>query len=201
VQRVTFVNGVRFVPDCRLDRSLDDIADFLAIVSDEIEPGAGRKYMDAALQQISRVDGNQLFDPQAEAGIEYVADWVLDDQPVMLTTRVGNIVSIPYTVEINDVVISAVQQHRSDEIYLRGRDHFDRLYLDGATTPRVMAISIHPYLTGVPHRIKYLEMLYDYILVHDGVVMWTGAEILDWYRSQLSAQAAHRRGGLAHPRC
>ena len=27
-----------------------------------------------------------------------------------------------------------------------------------------MAISMHPYLTGVPHRIKYLEMLYDYIL-------------------------------------
>ncbi len=40
-----------------------------------------------------------------------------------------------------------------------------------------MAISIHPYLTGVPHRIKYLEMLYDYILGHEGVVMWTGAEI------------------------
>jgi hypothetical protein len=50
--------------------------------------------------------------------------------------------------------------------------------------------SIHPYLTGVPHRIKYLEMLYDYILGHSGVVMWTGAEILDWYRSQVSAPAA-----------
>ena len=48
-----------------------------------------------------------------------------------------------------------------------------------------MAISIHPYLTGVPHRIKYLEMLYDYILGHEGVVMWTGAEILDWYRTQV----------------
>jgi hypothetical protein len=41
--------------------------------------------------------------------------------------------------------------------------------------------------TGVPHRIKYLEMLYDYILGHEGVVMWTGAEILDWYRSQVPA--------------
>jgi hypothetical protein len=93
----------------------------------------------------------------------------------------------PYTVEINDVVISAVQQQPSDEILRRGRDHFDRLYLDGARAPRVMAISIHPYLTGVPHRIKYLEMLYDYILGHEGVVMWTGAEILDWYRSQVPA--------------
>jgi allantoinase len=128
---------------------------------------------------------DETLDLLAEAGIEYVADWVVDDQPVRLKTRAGTIISIPYTVEINDVVISAVQQQPSDEIFRRGRDQFDRLYLEGAKAPRVMAISIHPYLTGVPHRIKYLEMLYDYILGHEGVVMWTGAEILDWYRSQI----------------
>ncbi len=127
---------------------------------------------------------DDTLDLLAEAGIEYVADWVLDEQPVPLRTRAGPIVSVPYTVEINDVVISAVQQHASDEILRRGRDQFDRLYLDGARAPRVMAISIHPYLSGVPHRIKYVEQLYDHILGHDGVVMWTGAEILDWYRSQ-----------------
>ena len=129
---------------------------------------------------------DETLDLLAEAGIEYVADWVLDDQPVPLKTRAGTIISVPYTVEINDVVISAVQQQPSDEIFRRGRDQFDRLYLEGAKAPRVMAISIHPYLTGVPHRIKYLEMLYDYILGHEGVMMWTGAEILDWYRSQLA---------------
>ncbi len=130
---------------------------------------------------------DETLDLLAEAGIEYVADWVLDEQPVTLKTRHGDIVSVPYTVEINDVVISAVQQQPSDEIFRRGRDQFDRLYIDGAKAPRVMAISIHPYLTGVPHRIKYLEMLYDYIIGHDGVVIWTGAEILDWYRAQVPA--------------
>jgi allantoinase len=128
---------------------------------------------------------DDTLDLLAEAGIEYVADWVLDEQPLSLKTRSGSIVSVPYTVEINDVVISAVQQQPSDEIYRRGRDHFDRLYLDGAKAPRIMAIAIHPYLTGVPHRIKYLEMLYDHILSHDDVVMWTGGEILDWYRTQM----------------
>lgn len=132
---------------------------------------------------------DETVDLLAEAGIEYVADWVLDEQPVPIRTRRGNLVSVPYTVEINDVVISAVQQHRSDEILRRGRDQFDRLYLDGAKAPRVMAISIHPYLTGVPHRIKYLEALYDYILGHEGVVMWTGEEILDWYRAETSHAA------------
>jgi len=129
----------------------------------------------------------ETADLLAEAGIEYVSDWVLDDQPVPVRTRTGRLISIPYTVEINDVVISAVQQQPSDEILRRGRDQFDRLYQEGAASARVMAISIHPYLTGVPHRIKYLEALYDYILGHTGVVMWTGSEILDWY---LAAAAA-----------
>src|SRR3546814_1033702 len=102
---------------------------------------------------------DETLDLLAEAGIEYVADWVLDDQPVSLRTRAGEIVSVPYTVELNDVVISAVQQMPSDEILRRGRDQFDRLYLEGSEIPRVLAISIHPYLTGAPHRIKYLEQL------------------------------------------
>jgi len=132
---------------------------------------------------------DETIDILAEEGIEYVADWVLDEQPVPIKTRAGRVISVPYTIEVNDVVISAVQQHRSDEIFHRGRDQFDRLYRDGATTPRVMAISIHPYLTGVPHRIKYLEALYDHILSHEGVVMWTGAEILDWYKEQTASKS------------
>jgi allantoinase len=128
----------------------------------------------------------ETIDLLAEAGIEYVADWVLDDQPVPIKTRSGEIISVPYTVEINDVVMTAVQQQPSDEILRRGRDQFDRLYKEGETIPRVMAISLHPYLTGVPHRIRYLEALYDYILSHDGVAMCTGEEILDIYKAQAS---------------
>jgi allantoinase len=126
----------------------------------------------------------ETIDLLAEAGIEYVADWVLDDQPVPIKTRSGEIISVPYTVEINDVVMTAIQHQPSDEILRRGRDQFDRLYKEGETIPRVMAISLHPYLTGVPHRIRYLEELYDYILSHPGVAMCTGEEILDIYKAQ-----------------
>lgn len=118
----------------------------------------------------------------AEAGIEYVADWVLDDQPVPIKTKTGNLMSIPYTVEINDVVMSAIQLQPSDEIFRRGKDQFDCLYQEGATIPRVMAISIHPYLTGAPHRIGYLEKLLDYIQSHNEVVICTGGEIIDFYK-------------------
>jgi peptidoglycan/xylan/chitin deacetylase (PgdA/CDA1 family) len=131
---------------------------------------------------------DETLDLLAEAGIEYVADWVLDDQPVTLRSRAGSIVSVPYTVEVNDVVMTAIQQAPAEEIFRRGRDQFDRLYQEGKDIPRVMAISIHPYLTGVPHRIKYLEALYDHILGHEGIMMCTGAEILDWYKSQIRSE-------------
>lgn len=128
------------------------------------------------------------IDLLAQAGIEYVADWVLDDQPVSIKTRHGDMVSVPYTVEINDVVMFAVQQQPSEELFRRGRDQFDQLYKEGATTPRVMAISIHPYLTGAPHRIRYLEALYDHILSHEGVALMTGEEIMDVYKAQRPAR-------------
>jgi len=119
----------------------------------------------------------------AEAGIEYVADWVLDDQPVSINTASGPIVSVPYTVEMNDIAMMQIQHHSSEEWLRRGIDHFDRLYQEGEASARVMAISVHPYISGVPHRIAYLERLYDYIIHRPGVWLATGAEILDWYRS------------------
>jgi hypothetical protein len=67
----------------------------------------------------------------------------------------------------------------------RGIDQFERLYADSATITRVMAISVHPYISGVPHRISYLERLYEHIRARPGVVLWTGERIVDWYRTQV----------------
>jgi peptidoglycan/xylan/chitin deacetylase (PgdA/CDA1 family) len=119
----------------------------------------------------------------AEAGIEYVADWVLDDQPLTINTASGPIVSVPYTVEMNDIAMMLIAHQSSDEWLRRGIDHFDRLHQEGEAAARVMAISVHPYISGVPHRIAYLERLYEYIVHRPGVWLATGAEILDWYRS------------------
>jgi peptidoglycan/xylan/chitin deacetylase (PgdA/CDA1 family) len=119
----------------------------------------------------------------AEAGIEYVADWVLDDQPVRIETASGPIVSVPYTVEMNDIAMMALQSHPSEEWLRRGTDQFDRLYADGSRTARVMAISVHPYITGAPHRIGYLEKLYEHVLQRPDVKLWTGEQILDWFNA------------------
>ncbi len=128
---------------------------------------------------------DETLDLLREAGIEYVADWVIDDLPQDIETPHGLITTIPYTVELNDITVYALQQHDSEVFLSRGKRQFDRLYAEGATNARVMAISIHPYITGVPHRIGVLEDLLDYVGGHDGVAWMTASEIGDWYRGQI----------------
>ena len=128
---------------------------------------------------------DETLDLLREHGIEFVSDWVIDDLPQDIDTPHGIITSIPYTVETNDISVFALQQHSSDEFLKRGKDQFDRLYQEAADNARVMAISIHPYITGVPHRIGYLEQLFDYIGGHDEVAWMTASEIGDWYRGAM----------------
>jgi hypothetical protein len=45
-----------------------------------------------------------------------------------------------------------------------------------------MPLSLHPYITGVPHRIDALDRGLEYICRHDDVWFATGSEIVDWYR-------------------
>jgi len=129
---------------------------------------------------------DETLDLLREHGIEFIADWVIDDLPQDIDTPHGIITTIPYTVETNDIAVYALQQHASNELLNRGIDQFDRLYQEGADNARVMAISVHPYITGVPHRIRYLEELLDYVGKHDGVCWMTGSEIGDWYRAQMA---------------
>ena len=119
----------------------------------------------------------------AEEGIEYVCDWCNDDQPYVMKVKHGRLVSIPYTLELNDIPMYLIQHHRSPEIFQRARDHFEVLYREGAESARIMAISTHHYITGVPHRIKYFDMLFAYIRQFAGVIFMTGSEILDWYNA------------------
>ncbi|MDP1953289.1 MAG: polysaccharide deacetylase family protein [Polaromonas sp.] len=120
----------------------------------------------------------------AEHGYEYLCDWVLDDQPVELRTRTKPIVNIPYTQECNDVAMMLIQHHHAIEYYQRAIDQFDQLYEDAEGSARVMALVVHPYIMGAPHRLKYLFKVFEHMAKRKEVVYWTGEQILDWYVAQ-----------------
>jgi allantoinase len=118
----------------------------------------------------------------AEEGYDYVADWVLDDQPAWLKTRSKPILSIPYTQECNDVAMMLIQHHKASEFYERAIDQFEQIYKDAKGSARVMAISVHPYIMGAPHRVKYFRKIFEKIRKKKDVWFCTGAQIADWYK-------------------
>ena len=116
----------------------------------------------------------------AEAGIKYYCDWYHDDQPCPMRVRSGRLLTLPYSMELNDAVLHN-QPREADDMARMIRDQFDVLWREGETSGRVMCIALHPYMMGQPHRIDALDAAFDYIFRHHGVWQATGEEIADWY--------------------
>ena len=121
------------------------------------------------------------IDYLAEAGIEYIGDWVLDDQPVWVKTTSKPIVALPYNYEVHDIVLMAIQNHTSEVFLQRALDYFETIYSESQKTTKIMAIAMHPYLSGAAHRIKYVRETFEHILSKPGVECWDGEHILDWF--------------------
>src|SRR5215207_2031814 len=100
----------------------------------------------------------------------------VEDQAAMINRSMD-------VIELNDIPMMIVQHHESDYLTRRAIDRFDRLYAEGKDRAKIVSLAIHPYISGQPHRIKYLEAIYDYVNRFEGVLHWNGAEILDWYLS------------------
>ncbi len=115
--------------------------------------------------------------------MQYIGDWVYDDEPTVIKTTEGPLVTLPYTVELNDIPMMIVQHHESDYLLKRAIDQFDRLYHEGKDRAKIMSLAIHPYISGQPHRIKYLEAIFNHVRRFDDVLFWNGAQILDWYKT------------------
>lgn len=132
----------------------------------------------------------------AEAGIRYYTDWFHDDQPFPMQVRDGQLITLPYSVDLNDFALERGGVE-APEFAQMIRDYFDVVYAEGDVQPRVMAIALHPFIMGQPHRIKYLDEALSYILGHDKVWQATGAEIADWYLANAApTMAAHLSGEL-----
>src|SRR5262249_56405437 len=92
------------------------------------------------------------LDHLSAAGIEYIGDWVLDDEPVTLKTAHNPVVALPYNFELHDIVLMALQHQTSEQMHRRVMDQFEALYAESAERPKIMAVAMHCYLSGVPHR-------------------------------------------------
>ena len=120
-------------------------------------------------------------DLMAEAGLIYHTDWMHDDQPVPIKVKSGKLISVPYSIELNDSSLLRDNHYEGDYFARICKAQFDQLYKEGAESGRVMCIALHPFLIGQPHRIKYLDEILSHIMSHDGVWQTTADEIAEYY--------------------
>lgn len=133
----------------------------------------------------AKSESENTLDLIADFGIEYVCDWINDDMPYPMETAHGTIHSLPHSHEISDLTILLNNHHSDAEFAEQIGDQFDVLYREaGAQGGRIVAITLHPWMTGQPHRIKSLERMLAAIMDHDGVWSATGWEILSAFREQ-----------------
>ncbi|GLS18164.1 polysaccharide deacetylase [Labrys miyagiensis] len=131
-----------------------------------------------------------------EFDLDYVLDWCADDQPFPL--NVPGLISVPYSVELNDIMLFTQHRLSGEDFYRVVVDQFDQLYADSAKGGRVMALALHPFVIGQAFRHKYLDRALAYIAGHEGVWLTTSDDIAAHYRDEvLRPQQAEPARSLA----
>jgi allantoinase len=133
-----------------------------------------------------QIETQNTPDLLAEAGLLYTGDWNFDDQPTRLKTKTGQLYSLPYCMEINDVDAFSRLGLTAEQYYRGLLDEFDVLYSDSQKASRVMGIPLHPFLTGQPSHIKYVKQAVQHMKTREQVWFATGTEIVEAYRKEMS---------------
>jgi allantoinase len=98
-----------------------------------------------------------------EAGISYLLDWCMDDQPVWIATRHGRILSLPYSQELNDSSAVIGRHVGADEFAGMIIDQFEEMRQTADDQPLVMSVILHAFISGQPFRLHALRRALDHI--------------------------------------
>lgn len=121
----------------------------------------------------------------AKQEVSYLCDWVNDDMPYPFRTSEGELLALPLSTELEDRFVIQNNLHSETSWQEQVCDACDLLMKEAAVSGgRLLALSIHPWLIGQPHRIAKLEAALDYIMGKSGVWSASPGEILDCWTSQ-----------------
>ena len=166
-----------------------------AVRINEMDPEREKAAVHDTLERIGRATGKKplgwlgaglaeswnTLDFLIDEGCLYIADWVADDLPFTMKVNGRKIYSVPYSLQCNDTPHFFDQKTTAEGFGQVIRSQFDCLYREGADTARVMAIALHPFVSGVPYRIGAIDSALDYICSHEGVWLATAEEIVRAY--------------------
>ncbi len=175
--------------------SPDEERALLAEIVDAIEKGVGRRprgWLGPALTETFQTP--RLL---ADLGLSYVLDWCADDQPFPLRVPDRQMLSVPYSIELNDITMFVGKSLSGPDFYQMVVDQLDQLRADGETAGRVMALCLHPFIINQPFRHKYLDRALEHVAAAEDVWLTTTDEIAEWYVQQVpgAVLAAATQGG------
>lgn len=101
-----------------------------------------------------------------EAGFKYLLDWPADDQPFWMRTRSGPLLSVPYSIELNDSPSMVFRQESAMSFERMMIDQFDEMLLQSRKYPLVYTIVLHPFVIGMPFRLRALRRALSHITKH-----------------------------------
>lgn len=113
----------------------------------------------------------------AETGYQYTLNWCHDDQPVRFSTKSGELWSIPYPQELNDIPMIIARQMDGRDFADMIVDNFDEMLEQSKAQPLVMGIALHPYLVGQPYRLRHLRRALNHLAQAPGVWFTTPGKI------------------------
>jgi allantoinase len=117
----------------------------------------------------------------AEENFKFYCDLMNDDQPYLVGTDNGPIVSTPYSNEINDFTLLTRRGHTTDEFRDILKEELDVLYEEGSQQARIMNVGLHPHVSGRAYRIRAIREFIEYAQTLPGVWWATREEIADFY--------------------
>lgn len=161
--------------------SPEDEKALVRTILDDIESVWGKRaigWLSPGLQQ-----SEHTLTYLAEEGIGYVADFCADDRPFRIPVGNKNLVSVPYSMDINDKGAYGRACLSPEGFRDMVISQFEELYADGASSPTVMVIALHPYLSGLPFRIKAVREVLEYMTSREGIWWTTGADIAAQFRA------------------
>ncbi len=117
-------------------------------------------------------------------GIRFYCDAMNDDQPYIIDTDSGPIVSIPYSNEINDFTLLTRRGHTTDEFRDILIEEMNVLYQESKETSKIMNIGLHPHVSGRAYRVRAIREFLEAAKELDGIWWATRSQIAEEYLKQ-----------------
>ena len=117
-------------------------------------------------------------------GIRFYCDAMNDDQPYIIDTDSGPIVSIPYSNEINDFTLLTRRGHTTDEFRDILIEEMNVLYQESEATSKIMNIGLHPHVSGRAYRVRAIREFLEAAKELEGIWWATRSQIAEEYLKQ-----------------